>query len=604
MLLPSKSNGGALAIVLAVVAIVVVAAIALIGWRASRLQRVELVDTLKGQIIELEAVRQQLQQRRVPDDWKVGMFIASRTLNHALDTLEGSRIRLADVPGMTFEVLSLDAAPRSGSTRVEVVLRASSERRPQLSVRISGSALLLLREVRQAADGVDTAHFSLSMLDIAPQLDWRNLTVGGTRLVNGIVSSRATERLADGLALNLPLRVPAIVPLQLDKAVTIQAGASSYDLRLSMPPSTIDASFVLATPIATPQGIWILGGDRPALDLPSRDSLPNDVESLRERVAQLERDIDGQLARVLDPAADTALWISSAYAASIFQSFNALPDEQRRIDVEVGNASGTLVERSFNVLNQPARFTSSLQSGAGTLQIGQVQTTWTAGKGLGAAIPVKADATAQVEAHVFPPRILGGSRQIDATLSGAAADTLDVALGLRAVSHGAHQALVIGPVVGCDEIDLTLETATVPTLGIRQSLPLTDIPVNGVVLLDTAPRHLPRDMAASPRRIAFVGEPAWITTTWKNPRVEIGERGYLIRSDFTTQLDSVAPTEHVGKQALAAAFQQAWALETKPTCPARRSPVVLLNGIDIAETDDIASTARLIMGGLGGARRR
>lgn len=589
----------------AAVAVVVLGAFGVVSWRASQFQRVEVLETLKGQIIELEAVQQQLAQRRVPDDWKVGAFIGAATLNQALDTLEGAQIKLADLPGATFELQALEAAPRSGSTRVAVSMRAFQDDRPQLSVQIEGSALLLLQEVHHdAATGSDTATFSLSMLEIAPGLSWRNLTLSGSRLANQIVSSRATERLATGLSFRVPMRVPAIIPLQLDNVATISAGQSSYDLRLSLPPSKIDASFVLAAPIATRQGVWIMGGERPVLDLPSAASLPDDRAALRERVAQLEQKIESRLSQVRDPAASTALWISREYGASVFQSFNALSDAQRRIEVTLENPSGMLVDRKFVVLGQEAGFNSSLKAGAGSLQIGQVQTRWVAGEGVHAAIPVQATASAQLDSRVHPPRIFGGSRQIDATLSGTATETIDMALGLRSITQGPHQALMMGPIVGCDEIQMTLETESEPRLGIRQALPLSDIPVNGVILLDTVPRVLPRALAAD-SRLSFVGEPAWIVVAWNNPRVEVGEGGYTVRADLSTKLGDAKDSEPPPPAALAASFQQAWAQQTRATgCPARKAPVVLFNGYDVVETDDIANVARLIMSGRRPAPRR
>ena len=68
---------------------------------------------------------------------------------------------MAELPGVTFQIVSLEATPRSGSTRVAVTLRASSDDRPNVSVQISGSALLLLQEVRHDAEqGSDTATFA------------------------------------------------------------------------------------------------------------------------------------------------------------------------------------------------------------------------------------------------------------------------------------------------------------------------------------------------------------------------------------------------------------------------------------------------------------
>ena len=587
-----------LGLVLASLAVLAIGAFAWASWRASQFQRVEVLETLKGQIIELEAIQQQLEQRRVPEDWKVGAFISSAALNQALDTLEGSSIKLAELPGVTFQIVSLEAAPRSGSTRVAVTLRASSDDRPTVSVQIAGSALLLLQEVKHDTEhGSDTATFALSMLEIAPGLSWRNLTFSGSRFANRIVSSRATERLANGLTFQLPMRVPAILPLQLDNVATITAGQSSYDLRLSLPPSKIDASFVLAAPISTRQGVWIMGGERPALTLPTAASLPDDRAALRERVASLEQKIEARLSKVRDPVADTALWISREYGASIFQAFNALTDEQRRISISLENPSGVLAERKFNVLGQEGGFSSSLKSGAGSLQIGQVETRWVTGEGMQATLPIKASATAFVSSQVHPPRIFGGSRQVDAHLSGVAEENIDIALGLRVVAQAGQQALMMGPVVGCDVINLTLETQTEPQLGLRQSLPLTDIPVNGVVLMDTVPREVPRALASANSRLEFVGEPAWITASWKDPQVEAGENGYLVRAGFQTRVQAQSAGVQPTRQALAPAFQQAWAQETRPTCPARPAPVVLFNGYDIAETDDIANVARLIMGG-------
>lgn len=588
--------------ILAVIAMFALGAFALLSWRASQFQRVEVLETLKGQVIELEAIQQQLEQRRVPEDWKVGAFISTVTLNKALDTLQGSRVKLADFPGATFELLELEAMPRSGSTRVAVTLRASSDDRPNLGVEISGSALLLLRGVQHDADGMDTATFSLSMLEIAPALSWRNFTLRGSRFANQIVSSRATEQVAQGLSFSLPMRVPAVIPLQLDNVASITAGQSSYDLHLKLPPSTIDASFVLAAPISTRQGVWIMGGDRPALTLPNAESLPNDRGELRKRVASLEQTIEGRLSKVRDPVADTALWISREYGASVFEAFNGLTDEQRRISITLQNPNGYLVERSFNVLGQEGGFSSSLIAGEGTLQIGQVATRWVAKEGVHATIPLQARASAQVDSRVHPPRIFGGSRQIDATLVGGASETIDLALGLRAISHDNQQALMMGPVVGCDEINLMLETESEPRLGIRQSLPLTDIPVDGVVLLDTVPREVPRAVSSTNSRLSFVGEPAWIRAGWANPRVEVGDNGYLIRAEFNTALLAKPTAPSAGKPALAAGFKQAWAEQTRPTCPARKPAVVLFNGYDVVETDDIANVARMIMG--GGSRAR
>ena len=599
----SVSKRKVVGLAFASVAVLAIGAFVFASWRASQFQRVEVLETLKGQIIELEAIQQQLEQRRVPEDWKVGAFISTAALNQALDTLEGSRIKLAELPGVTFQIVSLEATPRSGSTRVAVTLRASSDDRPNVSVQIAGSALLLLQEVKHDAEqGSDTATFALSMLEIAPGLSWRNLTFSGSRFANRIVSSRATERLASGLTFQLPMRVPAILPLQLDNVATITAGQSSYDLRLSLPPSKIDASFVLAAPISTRQGVWIMGGERPALALPTAASLPDDRAALRERVASLEQKIEARLSKVRDPVADTALWISREYGASIFQAFNALSDEQRRISIALENPSGVLAERKFNVLGQEAGFNSSLKSGAGSLQVGQVQTRWVVGEGMQATLPIKATATAFVSSQVHPPRIFGGSRQVDAYLSGVAEESIDVALGLRVVAQAGQQALMMGPVVGCDVINLTLETESEPRLGLRQSLPLTDIPVNGIVLMDTVPREVPRAFSNGNARLQFIGEPAWITATWKNPHVEAGENGYLVRAGFETRVQEKSAGVQPTRQALAPVFQQAWAKETRPTCAARPAPVVLFNGNDIVETDDIANVARLIMGGGGRTR--
>ena len=585
-------------LVFASLAVLAIGAYALISWRASQFQRVEVLETLKGQIIELEAIQQQLEQRRVPEDWKVGAFVSTAALNQALDTLEGSRIKLADLPGVTFQVVSLEATPRSGSTRVAVTLRASSDDRPNVSVQIAGSALLLLQEVKHDAEqGSDTATFALSMLEIAPALNWRNLSISGSRFANLIVSSRATERLVRGLTFQLPMRVPAILPLQLDNVATITTGQSSYDLRLSLPPSKIDASFVLAAPISTRQGVWIMGGDRPALNLPSAASLPDDRAALRKRVALLEQKIEARLAKVRDPVADAALWISREYGASIFQSFNALSDEQRRISIALENPSGILAERSFKVLGQEAGFSSSLKSGAGSLQVGQVQTRWVAGEGMQATLPLKASATAFVSSQVHPPRIFGGSRQVDAHLAGSAEENIEVALDLRVVDHAGQQALLMGSVMGCDVIDLTLETQGEPRLGLRQALPLTDIPVNGVVLMDTVPREVPRAFPADDGRLTFVGEPAWISMAWKAPQVEAGENGYLVRAGFDTRVHAQSAGVQPTRQGMAPAFQQAWVQATRPACPARPAPVVLFNGYDIVKTDDIANVARQIMGG-------
>ncbi|MCY7312214.1 MAG: hypothetical protein LH491_00940 [Pseudoxanthomonas sp.] len=583
-------------IVLAALVVLAVAACALLGWRANQSQRVEVLDTLKGQVIELEAVQQQLQQRRVPDDWKVGAFLSTAALNQALDTLEGAQVQLAELPGNTFEVISLEASPRSGSTRVLISLRVSSDSRPQLAVKISGSALLLLRGVEHdPAQGTDRAMFSLSMLEIAPALSWRALTFSGSRFANQIVSSQATELVAEGLKFSLPLRVPAIIPLKLDNVATISAGQSSYGLRLGLPPSSIDASFDLAAPIATRQGVWMMGGDRPALDLPSAASLPDDPAELRKRVEQLEQSIESRLSQVSDPAADTALWISRAYGASVFEGFNQLSEDQRRISVSLENPNGSLAERNFSFLGQQGGFSSTLKSGAGSLQVGQIQTQWVPGEGVRAAVPLRATATAQVDSRVFPPRIFGGSRQIDATLSGTATETINLTLSARRVSSQGHDALVMGPVVGCEVINLTLETQSEPRLGLRQALPLTDIPVDGIILLDTVPREFARTLPAD-GRVRFVGKPAWIIAAWKNPRVEIAEAGYLVRADFSASQHSKPQAVQSNAAALRAGFQQAWARQTRPACPPRKGPVVLLNGNDVVETEDIANVARLIMG--------
>ena len=85
----SVSKRKVVGLVFASVAVLAIGAFVFASWRASQFQRVEVLETLKGQIIELEAIQQQLEQRRVPADWEVGAFISTAALNQALDTLEG-----------------------------------------------------------------------------------------------------------------------------------------------------------------------------------------------------------------------------------------------------------------------------------------------------------------------------------------------------------------------------------------------------------------------------------------------------------------------------------------------------------------------------------
>lgn len=584
------------AVVLLVTAVLAVLAFA--GWSASAFRRVEVVGTLKSQVVELEAVRQQLGHRRLPSDWDVGAYVSNHALDQVLGTLEGASLKVEDFPGVTFQLESLKVVPAVGATCVAIGLRAYRDDGPALSVGIDGTALLLLSAMQHDAEtGADRAMFRLSMLEVIPRLQWRSLTVGGSGLLDEIVSSRAAERLAQGLVLGLPMRIPAQVPLSLDRSVRIENGASSYVIRMDMPPSRMDLSVALATPMATGEGIWLMGGERQELALPELTSLSNDPGELRRRVAALEHVIRTKLAADVraDAGTDAALWLSHRYAASAFQAFNALSPERRSISIRLEQASGPLLERSFNVLGQRATFTSRLKAGSATVQLGTIETHWIPDQGLRASMPVQVSAQADVESQVQPSRLLGGSRQVDASLTGAVSETVPVGLGVRTVSHQNYQALMVGPVMGCEQVGITLETAGKPSLGMRQNLPLADIPLAGVLLLDTAPRHLPRAMPAS-SRLAFVGAPAWITATWHDPRVQIGADGYLVSAGFSASLSDAAPVGMAREPVLADAFQQAWSVQTRPVCPPRPPMTLLMNGESVAESDDIAGVTRLVMG--------
>lgn len=586
---------GTVVLLLAVTA----ALLAFAGWRASAFRRVEVVATLKTQVIELEAVRQQLERRRLPTDWELGAYVSNHALDQVLATLEGARLKVADFPGITFQLESLQVMPATGATRVAIRLRVYRDDRPELSVRVDGTALLLLSGVAHDAEtGVDLASFRLSMLEVAPRLQWRSLTVGSSGLLDEIVSSHAAERLAEGLALRLPMRIPARIPVSLDRDLRIDNGGSSYAVHLNLPPSRLDLSVALATPIATGEGVWLLGGERQPLALPAPGSLPEDPGELKRRVAVLEKAIGAKLAADAPVAAgnDAALWLSNRYATSAFDAFNALSPERRRIAIDLRQASGPLLERSFSVLGQPAKFSSQLKAGSAVVQLGTVETRWVQGQGLHASMPLQISAQADVQSQVQPPRLLGGSRQVDTQLTGAVTEVVPMGLGVRVVEQPGGQALMAGPVAGCEQIGITLETAGQPRLGLRQALPLADIPLAGVLLLDTVPRHLPRSLPAS-SRLTFVGAPAWITVAWRDPQVQIGADGYLVAAGFSASLSEAAPPDAPRSAALADGFQQAWVEQTRPLCPPRPSMVLLMNGEDIADSDDITGIARLIMGG-------
>jgi len=560
---------------------------ALVAWqRTKRLQHVELVETLRAQVVQLDSARQILNRGRIPYDWPAAAYVSDGALNRVLDTFQGSKFKSAKLPGAWFEIESLDADSRIGATHVAVTIRAGSNKSSSLSLRLKGSALLVLKGIETSADpGISAATFRISMLNVAPSLSISSLTAEGSSFANRIISAHIVEAIAESLDVPLPLRVAAKLDFDVNEDDRIKTGETEFDLHLRMPEAKIGHKLELTTPLAAANGLWFFVNDGPALILPSSSALSGNTDALKQTIKRLEGDIKPKLDAVLSPESDVALWLSNAFVAQPLMAFGELKPTERRVSATVDGIKGDLVHETVSVLaHDNAGLIISLQSADGHLQVESVRTRWNVQDGLHATVLVSAHATAHVKSVLNT--IVGGGISTDFTLNGDARQPLDIALGIRPIKDKKETALMLGPVFTCDNVKVVVETAGALKLGVELYVPLIDDPGKGVILFDTIPRYRKRAIASN-EAITFVGDQPWVRSSWNEIRTSTDQVGYLVQANLNVASDSELPPGAVVEPMDNSAFQVAWEKATAPKCPPKPSSKVLFAGQDFGPNNEL-----------------
>ncbi|UPG93867.1 hypothetical protein [Luteibacter aegosomatissinici] len=566
-------------------------AVAFICIRTYRLDRVELKETLRDEVVQLDIARQMLNRGRIPYDWDAAAYLNEGVINRILDTYQGTTFQIKQLPNVTFEIESLDADIQPGSTQVEVALRASYSTNDTISARVHGKALLILKAIETSRDpGMATALFRISMLDLKPSLSFYILDLRASDLLQNVASAHVAEALGQALIVRLPLRVPTHSDVKVDSDDEVKLANTNFKLKLTMPVTTIGQSVEFAMPLSIGNGIWLLVRDGPAFQPLDPALLSSDPVALRQTIDRLQRDIQSKSSNVVTPKSDVALWLGKSLLQRPLLEFGSLAPESRRVHAEAHDLHGTLVDATASVLaHDNVGLTMTLASTSGDLQIDSVQPIWHTEDGLHAAIHVTARASAVVKAVIGT--VVGGGISTDSTLTGEAQHTLDIRLALRPIQAVDQTAIMFGPLFSCQNVPVLIETTGDLRLGLRLPTLLLASPASGSVLIDTVARYQKRGLGA--RGSLKEGDTnGSIRSTWSDLRSSVEREGYLATANLNI---AAIPDADVPKSTGSiGAFQGEWKRQTQPKCPKKDDPEVLFAGQKFGPNNDFVKAALLI----------
>lgn len=558
----------------------------------------------------------------VPTGWQGGAFISGDSINQVLKMQAGSKIKVAGLSSLSdleVELNSIEVETQVGVPEVRISLTARSATN-NLRVDLEADGVLGFEGLGLSAETVPrpVVKFAVGLATVKPVLAWSSLSLTSPDAMKQIIAAGLMLKVQERLRFQAPVSETVVLPLGdapkpgreqfkiTKEKIEIKETGGTVDMEMRQANVDLVLKLNFATPLFTPQGVWLLATDKPFsppnIQAPM-DLTDSQVNALRVSVAKLHM-------ATSKPDGDIIVFINKSAMKSLVSQLKDLSPEQRTLH---GKSVGYTKEIHSTIWQADGLGEGGLQVKAQkpdfaaiSAVVSSPDSEWSGESGLKITTNTQLKAHAHLHWHFGVPG-LGGGVGSDITVNAESAVPVPINGTLELVLDqvGGRPTALLVPSLTCVNAPLELKETGELKLTVKTSLRLFDKPMAPVTLLGFSPITLAFPGAQEvPAEKATEGDGVKVSASWRYPAVDAmvvpskvatTEDGFYIVGKLTSLIPVVKDHE-AGEKARADARRDQLGAYVKampqPTCPEKSDLRVSIVGMEIGPNGEIIKAVR------------
>jgi hypothetical protein len=570
-------------------------------------------DVRKLQWQELKASEAVLTAAPVPSGWLGGVYLSGKAIDQVLKSQASTKLEVQNLEGfedLTIQVRSIALSTQVGAPSVRIEAVATSEKR-KLALAFQADGLLGYAGTSQSDDTPPKpmAAFAIALTSVQPKFVWSHLSFSTPALLREFVAAGVMKAVGERFMFETPISRTQMLslgdpPAEGREEVKVRKvvvpiketnGSVTLDARHKQADLTIHVNF--ATPLFSPQGVWLLATDKPfapPVTEPPGKLTDHDLETLRSAVAKLH---DPQPS----PAGDAGFFLHNRGLVDLVGQISRLSEDQRTIYAKSVETKGRLYDTKWrdNVLGEGGIYIEAKGKDFTEISaaIAPPSVAWAPAKGVTLKSSATVHATAKLHWHFDP--LVGGGFGNDVSIGGGGSVPVEGNVRVEMAEVGGESMALLVPTLICTNAPIEMKASGEIKLGVKTGVKLFDKPIAPTVLLDSAPRRIVFPVPKEEKAVDGQRKKVRVVPKWNHPAVDIvtppatavvTNEGFLVFANFasiTPAKEKKDPQSEARKKVLAqklAAYAEAM---PAPTCPGDMDVRVTIGDIEIGPNGEV-----------------
>ena len=531
-----------------------------------------------------------------PQSADLAIGLSEDGLSKAISALQGIKSTIQASADTQLEIVESDIEIKPGLAQVFLGIRASSEKVP-LQVTLKAKGVLLIKEIAfgKTQSDVPLVHYQIRIREISGRLGFWGFSIETRRWVNKLISSNITREFAEAVGFSLPLHFPAGFELGFTKEATHDSDNGQYTVSYSMPNSFLVSrqaiDFVPGIP--ADGALWFLAefeGADAWSDIEEEKS--EGPKSTKVKLDELRQRVAEKVAEFPPLEHDVAVIANASLFEAAIGAFNELPNEKRQIEMNLISRRGHITEESDEVFGQKGGYSLSFldnDSLTGQAEFSDLESTWDNNE-LSLSGHVDINAKAHVKLRIDP--YIGGGKSWRFWINGSAKVPIQVRIAARhLVFEDGSSAVLIGPVIPCNDFRLKLESDTRIKFGIiTQEFIGEQVPEPQILMSSDV--YWIRIVEQGTRGGLRFANGYWAGLRIVPESVIIGGDAFQFLANVSPSVVSGTPPNSEPTTADRRSIVDSWKMNMKTACPATVDPTYLFAGEDFGPNNDLVKIFR------------
>ena len=439
----------------------------------------------------------------------------------------------------------------------------------------------------------------MSVREVGVKLGAPLIAIETRQWANQLVASKLPKEFVESLRFTVPLNYPLNSQLGFTRDESQKLEFGSYTVRFSMPKSQLGnrETFRVTPGIPTTDGVWFLGSITPSTVTGSaREAIVDEGDASEGELQRLRRRVADMVSGFPRLDSDVTVFANASFFNKVIQAFNGLPQEKRGIHAQLISREGH-ISKSYNkvdIVGEGGYYANFKNDDSlnGVMTISALAPRWVDGRGLTLTGTAAITAHADILLHIDP--YVGGGFTTSLGIDGYSSIPLPITLDARKIDLGdGSSAAVIGPVIACEQIPLTLEGGGEIRFGVKSFQYIGESQPDPQILLssDVSFTRLVSDETH--------GSLKFDTSYWAAIRiipasVSAREDGYRISANVASSLVTGDPKPPLSDDTIHERILVTWKQQVQTTCPDKKDAIFLFAGQEFGPNNEIVKALAAI----------